>query len=105
MKPTDYKLLPIFDQCLAELFQGRELSIRNEVDDFAKGKIPNPPSARECGQHPKRLKFLLPRNQVTVMYWDYGSRLDFFAVLDEDNSIHTTLYQGMLLDRKTGRKG
>lgn len=105
MKSKDYKLLPIFNQCLTEFFPDRSLSILNEVDDFAKGKIPTP-SPRECGNNADpQLKFLLPKNLVTVMYWIRDSKLEFFAVLDENDRIHTTLYSGMLLDRKTGRKG
>ena len=99
MEPKEYTILPIFNDCLDAFFSNRILSILNEVDDFAKGKIKRP-VPRECGKYPQpRWKFLLPKNKIIVMYWEESENLQFFAAMEQDNKIHQELYRKMLLDK------
>lgn len=94
---------PVFDDCLRELFSGRQSSIKNEVFDYAAGKITEP-QPRICGLHRTRIKFLLPTNNVIVMYWDYGSVWEFYGVIEPNNTTHLAVFREILLGYNMNHK-
>jgi hypothetical protein len=93
----------VFSDCLSELFSDRPLSIFNEIEDYVTGKITEPPP-RACGLHRTRIKLLLPKNNVIVMYWDYGSVWEFFCVIEPNNKIHLQVFRDILLAYNTDHK-
>lgn len=99
MQSLDYEFRPIFNECLAEFFPGRELSIIAEIVDYATGKITKP-MPRKCGEHQQRIKWLLPENKIIVMYRDTGIKLVFYGAMEPGNKDHLALFTGMLSDAK-----
>lgn len=94
---------PIFDECLTEFFPDRVTEIRIEIQDYVNGKI-GKPKPRECGLHRSRIKFLLPKNNIIIMYWDYGAVWEFFGILEDDNKIHLQLFKDKLLEYNMNHK-
>ena len=70
-----------------------------EIVDYTTGKITKP-MPRKCGEHQQRIKWLLPKHGIIVMYRDTGTKLVFYGATEPGNKIHLELFTGMLSDAK-----